>query len=158
MRPVGRVAELGSLGRFTMRTLIAIIAGCVGMLVAFSVLWSSFGVTQHSYGAPDRFSQILGTLAFAAVYRLPISFVLALVVVWPTERIGRRLARVSRQRGLRAVAWLLVASATYVWGAAVARRDLSALAIICGIVAAGVATFLFSRIIRTHDSATHTTA
>jgi len=145
-----------------MRTLIAIVVGCLGMLITFSVLWSCFGVTQHDYGAPDRFSQIFGTMAFMAIYQLPFSVVLALLVVWPTERIGRNYARVSRRRALRALAWLLVSgtaySAIFFWGAHAPSRDLCALAIVFGIAAAGVATFLFSRIVGTHESATHPTA
>jgi hypothetical protein len=157
-----RIARI-TVRRLHMRTLIAIIAGCLGMLFTFSVLWSCFGVTQHSYGATDRFSQIVGTLAFLGMYQLPFSFVLALLIVWPTERLVRRCARLSRRHGLRAFAWLLVSSTAYtgllyLWGAHAPWRDLGSLAIAFGIAAAGVATILFSRIIRTHDSATHPTA
>ncbi len=129
-----------------MRTLLAIITGCVGMLFTFALPWSWFGGTPSGY--PDMFSWLLTSLGYAAVYQLPLSLVCALAIVWPMERMARRYSRTLRF-GSRAIAWSLVATATYVVRSALARHELVALAIVSGILATGVATLLFSRIVNT---------
>jgi len=136
-----------------MRTFLAIVTGCAAMLIAFSLPWSFFAVSQHSYGGEDRVSQILGTLVYFGVYLLPFSFLFGLLLVWPAERLGRRVARVTRC-GLRGLAWLLAAGA-YIGSTTAARHDLAVAATACGVFAAIAATFVYSLVVRTHESTSH---
>lgn len=134
-----------------MRTCRAIVSGCVSMLVTFSVLWSFFVIRQHSYGDEDRTSQIFGTTVFFGIYLLPVSFVFALLLVWPTERFSRRLGHAGRLT-FRGMAWLLVACASYVFSAARARGDLSVPASACGLVAALISTSVYSVLVPTLET------
>jgi hypothetical protein len=139
-----------------MRTFLAILIGCVVMLGAFSLPWSFFGVSQHSYGGEDRFSQILGTVVYFGIYLLPFSLFFALLLVWPAERFGRRLARFAHLT-LRGLAWLL-AACVYIGSTIAARHDLALVATACGVFAAIAATFVYSLVVRPHEITSHTTA
>jgi hypothetical protein len=125
-----------------MRYFLAIFSSCAAMLVAFSLSWSLFVVTHHSYGGPARFSQVLGTIAFLGIYLLPLSILCGVVVVWPIDRfLLGRFPSVPRSLG-RAVLWIIVAGVVYVGVVTTAGSSDALGAVCCALFVAIVAALL----------------
>ena len=139
------------LGLITMRTFAAIISGCFVLAFTFSVPWSLFVVTEHSYGGPAWYSQIFGTFLYVTFFIVPYSIAAAVLFVLPAEFLARRICRLSARHLLRYLAWLLAANVSYTGILWWYQPELAAKSAIVCTVGAMLAAFVHVFIMREPD-------